>query len=272
MAEGVVESKEEMKKKMEEKKKQAAAKEKLDNVKKDTEQKIDSAKVKINTTKDETKQKLTSAKEDTKEKLTTAKEDTKEKVTDAKETAEEKIDSAKEDTKDTWGNVQDNLGDFRDEAASKFEQYRKESEKEGRNPAEKFLSDIFAGMRQKTEEANQAMKERTGPLPTILPLTDVIESEKSITIISDIPGLTKENIDIDVSQNSVEITAKYGKEPESSDSKFIQKERGYGKVQRVIELPSLINIDKTTASYKDNTLTITLPKKERDVTKITIGE
>jgi HSP20 family protein len=269
MAEGVVESKEEMKKKMEKKKKE----EKTDVIK--IQPKHTETPTKTTAESDKTvevKEKLTTAKEDTKEKLTTAKEGTEEKLTTAKEGTEEKLGDMKEGTRDTWGNVQDNLGDFRDEASARFEEYRKESERTGRNPAEMFLSDIFAGIRQKTEDANKAVRERTTSIPIILPLTDIIESNTTITIISDIPGLEKENIDVGINQMTIEITATYKEKQEVPGTNYIQKERGYGVVHRVIELPSPIDVNKTTANYKNCTLTMIMPKKERDVTKIKIQE
>jgi HSP20 family protein len=235
MAEEIVESKEEMKKNMERKKKN---------------------------------EKITTAKQDTKEKITTAKKDTEEKIGEVKTDTKEKITTAKQDTQDIWENVQENLGDLKNEATTRFEQYRQESEREGRNPAEKFLSDLFTGIMEKTEDINQAVSETATPIK--LPLTDIIENNSIITIISDIPGLKKENIDVVINQLSVEITVRYAKEQEEPESKFIQKERGYGEVHRTISLPSIIDADKSTANYKNNILTIKLPKKGKDVTKVTI--
>lgn len=304
MAEGVIESKEEKKKLEKKKEEKDVIKIQPQHIETppqaDEPKKTEEVKEKLSTTKDETKQKLTTAKEDTEEKLTTAKEEAKQKLGDVKEDTEEKIGSAKEklgktqeetkqklttakgdteqkltdvkeDARDKWGNVQNNFGEFKDETAARLEKYREESEKEGRNPAEKFLSDLIVGVRQKTGEVNQAVSDRRA-IPINLPLTDVIESTNSITIISDITGLSKENIDVGISATTVEITALYDKEPFSPDSKFIQKERGYRKVHRVIDLPASIDLDKTTADYKNNILTISLPKKEIDVTKIVIKE
>jgi len=280
MAEGVVESKEEMKKNMEKKKKE----QKEDVIKTqpkhietptkttDESDKTEEVKVKLTTAREDTKRKLTSAQEQTKQKLSSAQKETGEKLTTARKGAEEKLGGVKEGTKDTWGNVQDNIGDFRDEAAAKFEEYRKESEKEGRNPAEKFISDLLSGIKQTTEGANQVVKEKTRAIPINVPLTDVMESDTTITIISDIPGLEKENIDVEINQMTVEIIATYKEKQPLPSTNFIQKERGHGVVSRLIELPSPIDIEKTNANYKNCTLTIIMPKKEIDVTKITIQE
>ncbi len=262
MTEGVVESKEEMKKKMERIQK---------GKEKESPTKTEEAKTKLKATKAETEEKLKTTKAETEEKLRGAKADTEEKLRGAKADTEEKLEDVKEDTKEKWSDVKENLGDVKDETTSRLEEYQRESEKEGRNPAEKFLSDIVSGFRQKTEDVNQAMGERTG-IPVTIPLTDIVEMNESITIMADLPGLSKENIEIGMTPNSVEITATYKEQPPLTNAKFIQKERGYGVVHRVIDLPAPIDLDNTKATYKNCTLTINLPKKQKELTRITIQE
>ena len=266
MAEGVVESKEEMKKRMERikkgegqgetGKKLGETKEKLKETREKTEEKLG-----------ETKEKLKGTKEETKEKLGETKEKTEEKLGET----EEKLKETREETRERWSDIKENLGDVKEETASQLEKYQRESEKEGKNPAEKFLSDIITGFLQKTEDVNQAMVERTGTLIPI-PLTDVVETDDSIIIMVDIPGLTKEDIELGISQDSVEITATYEEKSLPANGKFIQKERGYGAVHRTINLSTPVNVKKASASYKNCILTITLPKKQKEMTKITIQE
>ena len=296
MAKDVVESKEEMKRNMEGIKKDEEKK----DLKKKTELKLDKTKQKLGEEKEktqeilgetkektqeklgetkeklgETKEKLGETKEklgETKEKLGETKEklgETKEKLGEEKEKTQEKLGDVKEESKEKWGEAKENLRDVKDEATFKFEEYLRESEKEGKNPAEKFLSDIISGFVQKTEDVNQAMAERTGTLTTI-PLADVIETDNSITVIIDIPGLSKEDMDLGISKDNIEITINYDKKPPLTSGKFIQKERGYGTVHRTINLPTFIDVKKASASYKNSILTITLPKKQKQMTKITI--
>ncbi len=277
MAEGVVESKEEMKKRMERIKKgegQGETGKKLKETKEKTEEKLGETKEKLKETREkteeklgETKEKLKGTKEETKEKLGETKEKTEEKLGET----EEKLKETREETRERWSDIKENLGDVKEETASQLEKYQRESEKEGKNPAEKFLSDIITGFLQKTEDVNQAMVERTGTLIPI-PLTDVVETDDSIIIMVDIPGLTKEDIELGISQDSVEITATYEEKSLPANGKFIQKERGYGAVHRTINLSTPVNVKKASASYKNCILTITLPKKQKEMTKITIQE
>jgi len=160
------------------------------------------------------------------------------------------------------------MQNIKEETSARTEKLRRQSEKEGRNPAEKFLSDIFTGFKQKTEDVSQSMTESGATQPA----TDILETDEAITIISDIPGLKKYNIELGITQTSVEITATYKEEPTIVNANFIQKERGYGVVHRTLNLPSPINIGKATANYKNCILTINLPKEEKDLTKIKIQE
>jgi HSP20 family protein len=270
MAEGVGESKEEMKKRMERIKKgegQGETGKKLKETKEKTEEKLGETKEKTEEKLGETKEKLKETREKTEEKLG----ETKEKLKGTKEETKEKLGETKEKTEEKLGEIKENLGDVKEETASQLEKYQRESEKEGKNPAEKFLSDIITGFLQKTEDVNQAMVERTGTLIPI-PLTDVVETDDSIIIMVDIPGLTKEDIELGISQDSVEITATYEEKSLPANGKFIQKERGYGAVHRTINLSTPVNVKKASASYKNCILTITLPKKQKEMTKITIQE
>jgi HSP20 family protein len=289
MAEDIVESKEEMKKRMRKIKKeskpvQTAGTTNEEKIKIETQKPMSQenlAKVEAPVHKTETrpssikveeeKPKSEQIKTETKEKIDETKEDLK----DVKEETQKGFEDLKTETQEGWEDVKtrtkSGLQDIKEETSARTERLKKESEMEGRNPAEKFLSDIISGFRQKTEDVNQAVGER-GITPTNLPLTDVLETNDAITIISDIPGLSKEKIEIAITQNTVEITAHYNETPDITNATFIQKERGYGSVHRIINFNSQIDIKKASASYKNSNLIIKLPKRQKELTKIVIEE
>jgi HSP20 family protein len=259
MSEDVVESKEEMKKRMRKLKKEGKPGQTAGTP---SEEKIQVEKE---------KPKSEQIKTETKEKI----DETKEGLKDVKEETQEGFEDLKTDTREGWEDVKtktkSGLQNIKEETSARTERLKKESEMEGRNPAEKFLSDLVSGFRQKTDDVNQAMSER-GVTPTILPLTDILETSDAITIIADIPGLSKEKVEIGISQNTVEITAHYMENPDITNATFIQKERGYGAVHRTINLNSQIDIKKASASYKNCNLIIKLPKRQKELTKIVIKD
>jgi len=103
------------------------------------------------------------------------------------------------------------------------------------------------------------------------PLADVMETEKSIIVITDLPGVKKENIDIDISEDSIDIVAKFDDEIEEEGANYIKKERSYGETRRSINLTAKIDVKKTTAKFNDSILTVKLPKMEEEKYKVDIN-
>ena len=201
----------------------------------------------------------------------------KEAMGEKKEDISGKIKEVKEEASEKKEDVTKKMGEVKEEAEEKKEKLEKESEKEGMTPAEKLLNDIVAKFRQGTEaisdyrmESETSKEDIKKSKKALKPLVDVLETNDTITVIADISGVKKDDIDIGISKNSVEITAMFKEEPEVEDAKFIQKERSYGKTHRTIKLSTEIKIKDVTAKYKDCTLIITLPKMVEDVTKVNI--
>lgn len=173
-------------------------------------------------------------------------------------------------------NIQESLGDVKNEITKQKRHYEKESKKEGVSPAEKVLYDIVTKFRRGTGQIDEAITGTTEtskkPNVVLKPLVDVLETNDTILIIADISGVNKEDIDIGISKNTVEITAKYKEDPEIENAKFTQKERNYGITHRKVSLSTEISVKEATAKFKACTLTISLPKLVEDITKVKIGD
>ena len=91
---------------------------------------------------------------------------------------------------------------------------------------------------------------------------DVKEDEKAYTIRADIPGVKKEDIQVDVDANAVTVRAEMKQEKEEKkDEKVIYSERNYGMVSRSFSLPAEVDANGAKAEYKDGVLNLVLPKK-----------
>jgi HSP20 family protein len=91
---------------------------------------------------------------------------------------------------------------------------------------------------------------------------DVKEDDKAFTVHAEIPGVKKEDIQVDVSGDQVSIRAEVKREKEEKKGeKLIHSERYYGMVSRSFSLPSEVDDKGTVARYKDGVLDLTLPKK-----------
>ncbi|MCK9151782.1 Hsp20/alpha crystallin family protein [Methanobacterium alcaliphilum] len=135
--------------------------------------------------------------------------------------------------------------------------------------AEKLINDIIIGIQDKSEEFGKAINDYKRSLQK--PLTDVFETEYSIVIKIDLPGVKKEDIDLEIAEDSIEIKALFEDEIAEETSTYLQKERSHGKIIRSLTLPTMINAEQSKADFKDGILTVDMPKIEKEVHKVNIN-
>jgi HSP20 family protein len=91
---------------------------------------------------------------------------------------------------------------------------------------------------------------------------DVEESDKAYTVKAEIPGVKKEDINVQIDGNVVSITAEAKREKEVKEKgKVIRSERYYGSLLRSFSLGHDVNETEASAKYADGVLELTLPKK-----------
>ena len=97
---------------------------------------------------------------------------------------------------------------------------------------------------------------------------DVKEDDQSFTVKADIPGVKKEDIQIDIDEGRVSLRAEVKKEKEErKDEKVVYSERAYGMVSRSFTLPTDVDAKAARAEYKDGVLNLTLPKRSNGSAK-----
>lgn len=92
---------------------------------------------------------------------------------------------------------------------------------------------------------------------------DVSEKDNAYLVKADLPGVNKDDIQIRIDGNLVQIEAqvKNEKETKGEGGKVLRSERYYGSVSRAFTLGQDVDQDKTQARYADGVLTLELPKK-----------
>jgi HSP20 family protein len=95
------------------------------------------------------------------------------------------------------------------------------------------------------------------------PAVDVEETNDSMVIRAELPGMKREDIKVTVAEDTVTIAGERRHEAEQRDKTFHRVERAYGSFQRTIVLPMGIQGDKAVASYRAGVLELVLPKAER---------
>ncbi|MCJ7445537.1 MAG: Hsp20/alpha crystallin family protein [Methanotrichaceae archaeon] len=92
------------------------------------------------------------------------------------------------------------------------------------------------------------------------PATDVMETDDAIIVAVEIPGATKEDIDISVIGDELSIRAKRSEEVEEPDISVHKCERSYDVFKRQIRLPTEVKAEESKAALCNGVLKITLPK------------
>jgi len=94
------------------------------------------------------------------------------------------------------------------------------------------------------------------------PPVDIFEDAEAITVKVAVPGISKENVNITLSGDTLTISGKTAEEKETRKGEYYRKEIRSGAFSRSFTLPCPIQRDKVKASQKDGILEIVLPKAE----------
>ena len=92
------------------------------------------------------------------------------------------------------------------------------------------------------------------------PAVDVYQDKDQFTVYAELPGLKKEEIEISLNGDTLTIGGE--RKHEAKPDEGFRTERFFGKFQRSLTLPVLVNTEKVNATYKDGILKVVLPKAE----------
>ncbi len=101
--------------------------------------------------------------------------------------------------------------------------------------------------------------ERTVAGKYYVPLTDIIETEKSLAVYMDMPGVKKENINVKLEDNVLEVDGKIDHSP-YNDLNPVYTEYNVGHYTRKFTVSNAIDSEGIDANLTDGVLTLTLPK------------
>jgi HSP20 family molecular chaperone IbpA len=105
----------------------------------------------------------------------------------------------------------------------------------------------------------EEMLERRQELPRIAPMVDIFENDDEILLHADMPGVTKDNITVNVDNGRLEITATRRLQTKGSSS---WQEFSDVEYRRVFSVPQSIEVAKVNAELKEGVLKLHLPKAE----------
>lgn len=121
------------------------------------------------------------------------------------------------------------------------------------------VNDVFDRMLEDFFSMDTRLSE---PVTSLMPLMNIEENKDAYKISVELPGMEKNDIDIQIKDNVLTISGEKKEETKSDEGTFYRRERRFGKFSRSINLPNDINVDGIDAEYKNGVLTLTLPKTE----------
>jgi HSP20 family molecular chaperone IbpA len=119
-------------------------------------------------------------------------------------------------------------------------------------------------VREKQEVASPA--EQTTPGLVFTPAVDIFETEKTITLLADMPGVKADDLTIDLRDNTLTLSAEVAA-VDNGDAEELLVEYETGRYYRQFTLGELIDQTNIDAKLNDGVLRLTLPKVEKATPK-----
>lgn len=95
-----------------------------------------------------------------------------------------------------------------------------------------------------------------------VPAVNIVEDKNDYKVSLAVPGMKKDDFNIDVEGNMLTISSEKEESKEEKDEKYNRKEYSYLSFSRSFTLPEEVNKEKIEAKYEDGLLKLMLPKKE----------
>ncbi len=95
------------------------------------------------------------------------------------------------------------------------------------------------------------------------PRTDLSETDDAFRIRLDVPGMTKDDIAINLQNNTLTVSGERSSERQEDGEEYVRVERAFGTFHRTFTLPDAVDPDRVEATYDEGVLTINVPKTEK---------
>ena len=132
---------------------------------------------------------------------------------------------------------------------------------------------MAAGQELQVQEKRELQRKEEGTTPArvFLPTTDIYETDQALTVVMEMPGVEKANVDINIEDDVLTIEGRIDFS-KYQDLQPVYTEYNIGDFRRSFSLTDSINQEKIRAEMSDRVLMLTLPKAEKaKPRKIAIG-
>jgi len=104
---------------------------------------------------------------------------------------------------------------------------------------------------------------RMGTVGPRMPVVDMIDAGNEYLVEAELPGIDKDNVQIEVSEDGIEIRAEKEESKEEKREGYLRRERGYQSFYRKLPLPEDASQEDIQASLSDGVLRVTIPKTKK---------
>ena len=99
------------------------------------------------------------------------------------------------------------------------------------------------------------------------PDVDIFEDGNDVVVKAEMPGMKKENIDVNLTNDMITVSGEKKKEEKVEKKDYYRVERSYGSFTRSFRLPKEVQSDKAKATFKDGVLELRVPKTAEAISK-----
>jgi HSP20 family protein len=127
---------------------------------------------------------------------------------------------------------------------------------------------MFREMERMLEEFNEEFDYPLWPSmltsPPRFPAIDVKEEEKQYVVMADLPGMSRDEVNVMVGNGILDISAKRQRDSEEEKEGYVRKERGYYSFHRRLALPEDAEEEGVDAKLEEGVLKLSIPKKKKE--------
>jgi len=114
-------------------------------------------------------------------------------------------------------------------------------------------------------------EDREGGAPgTWAPAVDVLETEDAYLIFAELPGVRRDDIQLQVRDRRLELSGR--RQTLGENRNFLRMERSYGPFRRAFDLGAPVEVDGITAAFDQGVLRVHVPKRSVGATQVEIAE
>ncbi len=127
---------------------------------------------------------------------------------------------------------------------------------------DRWFGDLRSEFEQNLWGAPITHSGREGHLATREPLVNLVDDGRELVLTAELPGVRKEDLEIEVTSDGIEIAAETRSETEASGEDYAYRERSFASFRRALPFPDDVIADQAEAKLTDGVLEVRLPKKE----------